>query len=93
MKIQSKKHAAKLLIDNTVRFMAIAEDMHTAGQLLNGKEKKDFVMKELKKALKWDDSVIDEIIILLIDTLIEVDNGKLKFNHKVKKSLFCCFTN
>jgi hypothetical protein len=91
MRLTSKKHAAKLLIDNTIRFMAIAEDMYSNGELSNGEQKKDYVMKELRKALKWDDSVIDEIILLVIDTLIEVDNGKLKFNHKVKKSLFCCF--
>jgi len=88
MNLNSKKRAAKLLIDNTIRFMSIAEDMP---ELLNGEEKKDYVMKELKKVLKWDDSVIDEIILLVIDTLIEVDKGKLKFNQKVKKSLFCCF--
>jgi len=91
MKIKSKKRAAELLISNTIRFMSIAEDMHSNGELLSGKEKKDYVMRELRKALNWDDSVIDEIILLVIDTLIEVDNGKLKFNHKVKKSLFCCF--
>ena len=88
MKIKSKKRAAELLISNTIRFMSIAEDMP---ELLNGEEKKDYVMKELRTILKWDDSVIDEIILLLIDTLIQVDKGKLTFNKKVKKSLFCCF--
>ena len=91
MKITNKKDAAKLLIDNTIQFMAIAEEMYSNGKLLNGEQKKDYVMEELRKVLLWDDSVIDEIILLVIDTLIEVDNGKLKFNHKVKKSLFCCF--
>jgi len=91
MKIKSKKRAAELLISNTIRFMSIAEDMHSNGELLSGEEKKDYVMKELRRVLKWDDSVIDEIILLLIDTLIQVDKGKLTFNKKVKKSLFCCF--
>ena len=44
----------------------------------------------MRKILKWDDSIIDEIMLLVIDTLIEVENGKLQFNKKVKKSLFCC---
>ena len=87
----SRKKSALVLIDNLIRLMALAEQEKKEGRLIDGNHKKEWVMKELKKILIWDDSIIDEIILIVIDTLIEVDNGKLKFNQKVKKSLFCCF--
>jgi len=86
-----RKQEAKLLMDHLVRLMCIAEDDYRDGNMKSGEQKKKWVMDEMRKILVWDDSIIDELLLIVIDKLIEVDNGKLRFHHKVKKSLFCCF--
>ena len=91
--MRKREKEAKLLIDSLIRLMIKAEHEQKNGNLTNGKHKKQYVMDEMRKILNWEDSIIDEILLLVIDALIEVDNGKLKFNEKIKKSLLCCWNN
>ena len=89
--MRKRQKEAKLLIDSLIKLMITAEKEQKKGNLINGNHKKQYVMDQMRKILNWEDSIIDEILLLVIDALIEVDKGKLKFNKKVKKSLLCCF--
>ena len=89
--MRKREKEAKLLIDSLIKLMITAEKEQKKGNLINGNHKKQYVMDQMRKILNWEDSIIDEILLLVIDALIEVDKGKLKFNKKVKKSLLCCF--
>jgi hypothetical protein len=89
--MRKRQKQARLLIDNLIRLMHLAEQEKREGNLIDGAHKKQFVMDEMRKILKWEDSIIDEILLIVIDTLIEVDKDKLQFNQKVKKSLSCCW--
>jgi hypothetical protein len=91
--MRKREKEAKLLIDSLIKLMITAEKEQKKGNLINGHHKKQYVMDEMRKMLNWEDSIIDEILLLVIDALIEVDKGKLKFNEKVKKSLLCCWDN
>jgi len=66
--------------------------MKKAGQNkeLSGKDKKQFVLDEIKKQLELPED-IENLIISLIDILIEVENGQLIINPKVKKSCLGCY--
>jgi hypothetical protein len=86
-----KQKQASLLIDNLIKLMHLAEQEKREGNLTDGAHKKQFVMQEMKNILKWEDSIIDEILLIVIDVLIEVDKDKIQFNQKVKKSLLCCW--
>jgi len=89
--MRKREKEAKLLINSLIKLMITAEQEQKKGNLINGNHKKQYVMDQMRKILNWEDSIIDEILLLVIDALIEVDKGKLKFNKKVKKSLLCCF--
>jgi len=66
--------------------------MKKAGQNkdLSGKDKKAFVLDELRKALELPED-IEDLIISLIDILIDVENGKLVINAKVKDGCMGCY--
>lgn len=66
--------------------------MKKAGQNkeLNGKDKKAFVLFELRKQLELPND-IEDLIISLIDILIQVENGKLIINEKVKHGCLGCY--
>jgi len=66
--------------------------MQKAGQNkdLSGKDKKQFVLDQIRKQLELPND-IEDLIISLIDILIEVENGKLVINPKVKKSCLGCY--
>ena len=53
---------------------------------LNGKKKKEWVLNKMRDIITFDNN-IEEIIIDIIDALISVEKGQIKFNPKVKG---CC---
>lgn len=57
---------------------------------LSGKDKKAFVLDEIRKQLELPND-IEDLIISLIDILIEVENGKLVINEKVKDGCSGCY--
>lgn len=66
---------------------------------LSGTEKKSIVINMLKHLIDitdgpgnddvWD-PILKRLVPVLIDTLITVDQGKLKLKKKTRKFLFCC---
>lgn len=56
---------------------------------LSGKDKKAFVLDELKKALELPED-IELLIIAVIDALIDVQNGKLILNPVIKDGCTGC---
>jgi hypothetical protein len=66
--------------------------MKKAGQNkeMSGKDKKALVIDEIRKQLELPHD-IEELIISLIDILIEVQNGKLVINEKVKNNCLGCY--
>ena len=66
--------------------------MKKAGQNteLSGKDKKAFVLDEIRKQLELPED-IEDLIISLIDILIQVENGKLIINPKVKDGCMGCY--
>jgi hypothetical protein len=66
--------------------------MKRAGEMkeLSGKDKKAFVLEELKKALELPED-IELLIISVIDALIDVQNGKLILNPVVKDGCTGCY--
>ena len=66
--------------------------MKKAGQNkeLSGKDKKQFVLDEIRKQLELPED-IENLIVSLIDILIEVENGKLVINEKVKDGCLGCY--
>lgn len=62
---------------------------------LSGKEKKKFVLTELRRIIPFDNAV-EELLIIVVDLLIQVENGNIVINKKVKKSYkkmiasWCC---
>ena len=69
------------IIENLVRLMTIAEELD---ELKTGKEKKKYVMDELKIIMVLD-PLIEGLILEFIDVLIEVDKHKITFNKDIKK--------
>lgn len=57
---------------------------------LSGKDKKAFVLDEIKKHLELPND-IEDLIISLIDILIKVENGQLVINEKVTEGCTTCF--
>jgi len=60
---------------------------------LKGVEKKQFVIKAMRDSLRLPE-FLEDILALLIDTIIEVENGKLVINEKIKEKIkkkFICF--
>lgn len=60
---------------------------------LKGEQKKQFVIKAMRDTLHLPD-FLEDILAILIDTLIEVENGDLVINQKIKekvKKKFICF--
>ena len=60
---------------------------------LKGIEKKQFVIKAMRDTLRLPE-FLEDILAILIDTIIEVEDGKLVINQKVKekvKKKFICF--
>lgn len=57
---------------------------------LSGKDKKQFVLDEIRKQLELPED-IEELIISLIDILIQVENGQLVINEKVKDGCIGCY--
>jgi predicted NACHT family NTPase len=57
---------------------------------MSGRDKKAFVIDEIRKQLELPQD-IEDLIISLIDILIEVDNGKLVINEKVKNGCLGCY--
>ncbi len=66
--------------------------MKKAGAMkeLSGKDKKAFVLDEIRKQLELPND-IEELIISLIDILIQVENGQLVINEKVKDGCLGCY--
>ena len=76
----------------SVYLMVLLDLMKKAGQNkeLSGKDKKQFVLDEIKKQLELPND-IEDLIINLIDILIQVQNGKLVINPKVTDGCLGCY--
>ena len=76
----------------SVYLTVLIQLMKKAGQNkdLSGKDKKQFVLDEIRKQLELPED-IEDLIINLIDILIEVQNGKLVINPKVKDGCMGCY--
>jgi hypothetical protein len=57
---------------------------------LSGKDRKAFVLDEIRKQLELPND-IEDLIISLIDILIEVQNGQIVINPKVKEGCIGCY--
>ena len=55
-----------------------------------GKDKKKWVLNKMKEIITLD-NYFEDLIIAFIDIIIDVENGKLLINKKVKTSIFNCF--
>jgi len=66
--------------------------MKRAGRIksLDGEGKKKFVLQEMKRLITFD-NYIEDILVLVIDLLIDVENGKLVINKDVKDNAIKCF--
>ena len=71
---------SKYIIDNLIRLMNVAEDLN---ELKTGKEKKQYVLDQLKIIMNFDE-LIEILIIEFIDVLIEVDKNNITFNKDIK---------
>jgi len=60
---------------------------------LKGLEKKQFVIDAMRTSLRLPD-FLEDILAILIDTIIDVENGQLVINERIKekvKKKFICF--
>jgi len=73
------------LIDNLIDLMQTAE----LSKLMNGLEKKDFVLDKMQKLFDLDDAKV-EMISEFIDIIILLDKNKIKIQKSAKK-IFICF--
>ena len=71
---------SKYIIENLVRLMKVAEELE---DLKTGKEKKEYVLDQLKIIMNFD-KLIESLIIEFIDLLIEVDKHNITFNKDLK---------
>lgn len=71
---------SKYIISNLIRLMIQVEDLN---ELKTGKEKKQYVLDQLKIIMKFD-SLIESLIIEFIDVLIQVDKHNITFNKNIK---------
>jgi hypothetical protein len=80
-------------------FIELINLMRRASKIkeLSGKEKKKFVLNELRRIIPYDNAV-EELLIDIVDLLIQVENGDIVINKKVKKSCMsmfrgCCYSD
>jgi len=71
---------SRYIINNLVRLMKVAEGLE---ELKTGKEKKQYVLDQLKIIMQLDE-LIELLIIEFIDVLIEVDKNKITINKNLK---------
>jgi hypothetical protein len=76
----------------SVYLLVTLDLMKKAGAMkeLNGKDKKAYVLDELRKAIELPKD-IEDLIISVIDTLIDVEKGRLVLNPVVEKGCTSCF--
>jgi hypothetical protein len=76
----------------SVYLLATLDLMKKAGEMkeLSGKDKKAYVMEELRKAIELPED-IENLILAVIDALIDVENGKLVLNPVVEKGCTGCY--
>jgi len=58
---------------------------------LSGKRKKDLVLKLIFDEMDLDED-LEDFLMHIIDLLINVENNKIIFNKKIKKSILSCFS-
>ncbi len=80
-------------------FIELINLMRRASKMkrLSGIEKKNFVLTELRRIIPYD-NVVEELLIDIVDLLIQVENGKIVINKKMKKSCMsifkgCCYSD
>jgi len=80
-------------------FIELINLMRRASKMkkLSGIQKKHFVLTELRRIIPYDNSV-EELLIDIVDLLIQVENGNIVINKKVKKSCMsmfrgCCYSD
>ena len=73
-------------------FIELIDLMKRAGKIksLDGEGKKKFVLQEMKRLITLD-NYIEDILIIVINLLIQVENGELVFNKDVKDNAVKCF--
>jgi len=71
---------SKYIIENLVRLMIQVEQLE---ELKTGKEKKQYVLDQLKIIMQLDPH-IEYLIIEFIDLLIQVDKHNITFNKDIK---------
>lgn len=76
---------SKEILKLMIHYMKYVGDI----QNMSGILKKKFVLTKLRDELDLPE-ILEDLLINLIDILIDVENGKLVFNPKVKTSLFNC---
>jgi len=72
----------KYIIDNLIRLMENAEVL---SDLKSGQAKKEYVMNELRNIIDLP-AHVEYLIMEVIDIIIEVDKGNIRFNKSIKKS-------
>ncbi len=80
------------MTDASLFIPALVDLMTTIGKSseLSGKQKKEYVIEQMRESLDLP-HVYEDIIATLIDTLIQVEDGKLVFNQKIKETAkWCC---
>ena len=75
----------------SVYLLATLDLMKKAGEMkeLSGKDKKAFVIEELRKAIELPED-IENLIVAVIDALIDVEKGRLVLNPVVGKGCTGC---
>ena len=70
----------------------LVKTMSEVGQTdLSGKRKKDLVLKIIFDEMDLDED-LEDFLMHIIDLLINVENNKIIFNKKIKKSILSCFS-
>ena len=70
----------------------LVKTMSEVGQTdLSGKRKKDLVLKLIFDEMDLDED-LEDFLMHIIDLLINVENNKIIFNKKIKKSILSCFS-
>jgi len=70
----------------------LVKTMTEVGQTdLSGKRKKDLVLKLIFDEMDLDED-LEDFLMHIIDLLINVENNKIIFNKKIKKSILSCFS-
>ena len=70
----------------------LEKTMSEVGQTdLSGKRKKDLVLKIIFDEMELNED-LEDFLMHIIDLLINVENNKIIFNKKIKKSILSCFS-